>query len=120
MAGHFVPIAGQWGYKFGWALEFDKLGARKGLLRQVESLAWPQPHTVQVLLRDQDDDCFGLRMYQEGRLVEVTIPGTGRFHQPAPAHEDDEPYPSMLLRTDQDWALPEQTPEALRDTRPPW
>ncbi len=43
--------------------------------------------TVQVLLRDQDDDCFGLWMFQEDRLVEVTIPRTERFHQPAPPNE---------------------------------
>ncbi|MFD7064822.1 hypothetical protein [Streptomyces sp. NPDC059906] len=94
--------------------------ARKGLLRHLESLPWPHPHTVQVLLRDQDDDCFGLWMFQEGRLVEVTIARTERFHQPAPSNEDFEPDPGMLLRTDQNTALPEQTPEARRDTRPPW
>ncbi|MGX1480350.1 UNVERIFIED_CONTAM: hypothetical protein RKD50_009158 [Streptomyces canus] len=36
--GRFVPIAGQWGYDFGWALEFEKIHARKGLLRHLESL----------------------------------------------------------------------------------
>lgn len=55
-----------------------------------------------------------------GRLVEVPIPRTERFHQPAPPHEDFEPDPGMLLRTDQDTALPTQTPEAHRDTRSPW
>ncbi len=74
--GRFVPIAGQWGYEFGWALEFEKLRGRQGLLKHLESLPWPHPHTVQVLLRDQDDDCFGLWMFQEGRLVEVAIPRT--------------------------------------------
>ncbi|WP_435877806.1 hypothetical protein [Streptomyces anulatus] len=52
--------------------------------------------------------------------MEVTIPLTERFHQPAPSNEDFEPYPGMLLRTDQNTALPEQTPEARRDTRSPW
>lgn len=118
--GRFVPIAGQWGYTFGWALEFEKMRARKGLLKHLESLPWPHPPTVQVLLRDQDDDCFGLWMFHGDRLVEVTIPGTERFHQPAPLNEDFEPDPGMLLRTDQGHALPEQTPEAQRDTRPPW
>ncbi len=94
--------------------------ARKGLLRHLESLPWPHPHSVQVLLRDQDDDCFGLWMFHEGRLVEVTIPRTERFHQPAPPNEDFEPDPGMLLRTDQNTPLPEQTPEAVRDTRSPW
>uniref|UniRef100_UPI003C7B86A2 hypothetical protein n=1 Tax=unclassified Streptomyces TaxID=2593676 RepID=UPI003C7B86A2 len=76
--GRFVPIAGQWGYQFGWALEFEKLRGRQGLLGHLESLPWPHPHTVQVLLRDQDDDCFGLWMFQEGRLVEVTWTATAR------------------------------------------
>ncbi|NEC69927.1 hypothetical protein [Streptomyces sp. SID9727] len=118
--GRFVPIAGQWGYEFGWALEFEKMRARKGLLSHLESLPWPYPLTVQVLLRDQDDDCFGLWMFQEGRLVEVALARTERFHQPAPPTEDFEPDPGMLLRTDGHEALPRQTPEALRDTRPPW
>ncbi|MEU7702582.1 hypothetical protein ACF064_27770 [Streptomyces sp. NPDC015492] len=77
---------------------------------------------MQVLLRDQDDDCFGLWMFQEGRLVDVTIPRTERFHQPAPpaSDYDPDPDPGVLLRTDQGRPLPVQTPEALRDTRPPW
>ncbi len=104
--GRFVPIAGHWGYEFGWALEFDKMRGRQGLLRRLESL--PQPHTVQVLLRDQDDECFGLWMFQEGRLVEVTIPRTERFHRPAPPNEDFEPDLGVMLRTDQNTALPEQ------------
>lgn len=122
--GRFLPIAGQWGYEFGWALEFEKMRARKGLLKHLESLPWPWPwpcpHTVQVLLRDQDDDCFGLWMFQDGKLVEVAIPRTERFHEPAPPDEDFEPDPGVLLRTDQGRDLPDQTPAALRDTRPPW
>ncbi|MFI2034525.1 hypothetical protein ACH470_07570 [Streptomyces bottropensis] len=97
--GRFVPIAGHWGYKFGWALEFEKMRARKGLLKHLESLPWPHPHTVQVLLRDQDDDCFGLWMFQEGRLVEATIPRTERFHQPAPPNEDCHPDPGSCAPT---------------------
>lgn len=118
--GHFVPIVGQWGYDFGWALEFEKMRARKGLLRHLESLPWPYPGSVQVLLRDQDDDCFGLWMFQDGRLVEIAIPRTERFHQPAPPDEDFEPDPGLLLRTDQGRVLPEQTPEEDRDPRPAW
>ncbi|NEC07631.1 hypothetical protein [Streptomyces sp. SID7909] len=116
--GRFVPIAELWGD--GWALDFERLRARKGLLRHLESLPWPYPLTVQVLLRDNDDDCFGLWMFQDGRLVEVALPRTERFHKPAPPNEDFEPDPGMLLRTDGYEKLPEQTPEALRDTRPPW
>ncbi len=118
--GRFVPIAGHWGWEFGWALEFDKVHARTGLLKHLESLPWPHPHTVQVLLRDQDDDCFGLWMFREGRLVEFAIPHTERIHQPAPPNEDFLPDPGWLRRTDQGGARPEQTPEELRDTRSPW
>ncbi|MFD4589202.1 hypothetical protein [Streptomyces rubiginosohelvolus] len=75
---------------------------------------------MQVLLRDQDDDCFGLWMLQEGRLVEFAIPHTERIHQPAPPNEDFSPDPGRLRRTDQGNAQPEQTPEELRDTRSPW
>ncbi|MFI6985282.1 hypothetical protein ACIBSV_42880 [Embleya sp. NPDC050154] len=118
--GHFVPISGQWGFDFGWALEFDKVRARHGLLRHLESLPRPYPGTVQVLLRDQDDDCFGLWMFRDGRLVEVAIERTERFHRPAPPDERFEPAPGMLLRTDPGADLPEQTPEELRDPRPAW
>lgn len=104
--GRFVPIAGHGGYEFGWALEFEKVRARKGLLGHLESLPWPHPHSLQFLLRD--------------RLVEVAIPRTERFHQPAPPDEEFEPDPGVLLRTDQNTALPEQTPEACRDSRSPW
>ncbi|MGR7001945.1 hypothetical protein ACU686_34490 [Yinghuangia aomiensis] len=72
--GHFVPIEGQWGFDFGWALEFEKMRARKGLLEHLESLPWPRPETLQVLLRDQDDDVFGLWMFQDGKLVETPSP----------------------------------------------
>ncbi|MGC0415543.1 hypothetical protein [Embleya sp. AB8] len=118
--GHFVPIAGQWGFDFGWALEFDKVWARSGLLEHLESLPWPYPGTVQVLLRDQDDDCFGLWMFRDGKLVEAAIPGTRRFHRPAPPDEEFEPSPGMLLRTDQGGDLPDQTPEEYRDPRRAW
>ncbi|MGW5929641.1 hypothetical protein ACWF2L_25895 [Streptomyces anulatus] len=101
-------------------MEFEKMSARKGLLRHLESLPWPHPHTVQVPLRNQNDDCFGLWMFQEGQLVEVPIPRIARFHQPAPPDEDHDPGPGMLLRADQNTALPEQTSEACRDTRSPW
>ncbi|MFD5535961.1 hypothetical protein ACFWI0_31605, partial [[Kitasatospora] papulosa] len=82
--GRFVPIAGQWGYEFGWALEFEKLRGRQGLLKHLESLPWPHPHTVQVLLRDQDDDCFGLWMFQEGRGGGVGEDRGAPWRRPAP------------------------------------
>lgn len=54
--GRFVPIAGHWGYAFGWGPGVGEMRARKGLLRHLKSLPGPHPHTVQVLLHDQDDD----------------------------------------------------------------
>ncbi|MFE5509688.1 hypothetical protein ACFQ9J_03595 [Streptomyces sp. NPDC056529] len=114
--GRFVPIEGQWGYEFGWTLEFEKMRGRQGLLGHLESLPWPHPHTVQVLLRDQDDDCFGLWMLQEDRLVEVTIPRTERFHQPAPPDEDFEPDPGFVFGdATQDGAAVHVCPAAVRD-----
>lgn len=120
--GHFVPIESQWAGSFGvgWAIEFDRMRPRAGLLRDLESLPWPHPETVQVLIHDQDDDCFGLWMIHDGRLVEVPLPRTRRFHQPAPPTNEFPPDPGMLLRTDRDARLPEQTPEADRDPRPAW
>lgn len=118
--GHFVPVEGQWGFDFGWALEFEKMRARTGLLKHLESLPWPRPETVQVLLRDQDDDVFGLWMFQDGKLVEIALPRTERFHEPAPATDEYEPDPGLLLRTDTGRELPGQTPEELRDPRPAW
>ncbi|MFB7234825.1 hypothetical protein ACFCXK_08600 [Streptomyces sp. NPDC056269] len=59
-------------------------------------------------------------MFQEGRLVELTIPGTERLHRPAPPTDDFDPDPCTLVRTDQWTLLPVQTPAAFRDTRPPW
>ena len=120
--GHFVPIESQWSgsFGFGWAMEFERVRARGGLLKDLESLAWPYPGSVQVLIHDQDDDCFGLWMLHDGKLVEVDLPHTRRFHQPAPPDQSFDPDPGMLLRTDQDGALPEQTPRELRDPRPAW
>ena len=120
--GRFVPVESQWGGSFGigWATEFERMRSRSGLLRHLESLPWPRPESVQVLIHDQDDDCFGLWMIHDGRLVEVPLPRTERFHQPAPPTEEFPPYPGDLLRTDQDHDLPEQTPSDQRDPRSPW
>lgn len=93
---------------------------RTGLLRDLESLPWPHPGSVQVLIHDQDDDCFGLWMMHDGKLVEVPLPRTQRFHQPAPATHEYPPDPGMLLRTDGYCELPEQTPAPDRDPRPAW
>lgn len=119
--GRFVPIEGQWpGFGVGWATEFERMRPRSGLLRHLESLPWPCPESVQVLIHDQDDECFGLWMIHDGKLVEVPLPRTERFHQPAPLTEECPPDPGYLLRTDTGRGLPEQTPSDRRDPRSAW
>ncbi|GAA3831524.1 hypothetical protein [Streptomyces chiangmaiensis] len=120
--GWFVPVQSQWVGSFGtgWATEFERMHSRSGLLKHLESLPWPCPESVQVLIHDQDDDCFGLWMIHDGKLVEIPLPRTQRFHDPAPPNEDYPPDPGLLLRTDTGRGLPEQTPPALRDPRPAW
>ncbi|MEV5528341.1 hypothetical protein [Streptomyces prunicolor] len=120
--GRFVPIESQWGTSFGagWATEFERMRPREGLLKHLESLPWPWPESVQVLIHDEDDECFGLWMLHDGKLVEIPLPRTRRFHQPAPPTEEFPPDPGYLMRTDQERELPKQTPEHLRDPRPVW
>ncbi|MFW3474996.1 hypothetical protein ACN24M_27610 [Streptomyces microflavus] len=60
-----------------WVVQFIRHNWR-GLLSHLESLAWPEPSSVQVLVRDEDDDCFGLWMIYDGKLVEVPLPRTER------------------------------------------
>ncbi|MFF8401080.1 hypothetical protein ACF06P_05525 [Streptomyces sp. NPDC015684] len=119
--GRFEPVQGQdGGFGYGWALEFDKAHGRSGLLADLEALSWPNPLRVQVLIRDQDDDCFGLWMFHDDKLVEVPLPRTERFHEPAPPTDEFVPSPGILLRTDTHQRLPKQTPPELRDPRPAW
>jgi hypothetical protein len=120
--GRFVPIQSQWAGSFGigWATEFQRMRPRSGLLKHLESLPWPRPESVQVLIHDQDDDCFGLWMIHDGKLVEVPLPRTQRFHDPAPPDEEFPPSPGDLWRTDSHADLPEQTPKDRRDPRPAW
>ncbi|GAB2935838.1 hypothetical protein [Streptomyces mayteni] len=84
---------------FGWGAEFVRLASRSGLLRHLESLPWPRPESVQVLIHDEEDDCFGLWMMHDGRLVEIPLPRTGRFHF-EPHDERYPPDPGVLTRTD--------------------
>lgn len=120
--GRFVPIHSQWGASFGagWAAEFDKVRSRTGLLAHLESLPWSRPESVQVLIHDEEDDCFGLWMIHDGKLAEVTLPRTQRFHDPAPEDRGYAPHPGYLLRTDQGRPLPPQTAQEFRDDRPAW
>ncbi|MGW2815726.1 hypothetical protein [Streptomyces sp. NPDC001415] len=79
---------------YAWVIQFIRLNWR-GLLAHLESLPWPDPHSVQILVRDEEDSCFGLWMIYNGKLVEVPLPHTKR-----------EPYEGnsvtgVLTRTDQ-------------------
>src|SRR5437879_1012798 len=82
--GRFEPIQSRWMGSFGvgWATEFERMRSRSGLLKELESLAWPRPESVQVLIHDEEDDCFGLWMIHDGHLVEVQLPRTRRLHEP--------------------------------------
>lgn len=119
--GRFTPVDTTWGtFNHGWAMEFGNMRPRSGLLKHLESLPWPRPESVQVLIHDEEDDCFGLWMIHAGKLVEVSLPHTRRFHDPAPENEDYPPKPGYLWRTDRGFDLPEQTPSGRRDQRPAW
>lgn len=62
---------------YAWVVQFIRHNWR-GLLSHLESLSWPVPQSVQVLVRDEEDDCFGLWMMYDGRLTEVPLPRTKR------------------------------------------
>ncbi|MFJ4847487.1 MULTISPECIES: hypothetical protein [unclassified Streptomyces] len=61
-----------------WVVEFWRLNW-KGLLAHLESLPWPVPDSVQVLIHDEEDHCCGLWMVYDGRLTEVSLPRTERY-----------------------------------------
>lgn len=60
-----------------WIIQFYR-NNWSGLLSHLESLPWPNPESVQVLIHDENDDCFGLWMIFDGKLVEVPLPRTHR------------------------------------------
>ncbi|WP_410585685.1 hypothetical protein [Amycolatopsis sp. lyj-108] len=66
---------------YTWVIQFIRHNWR-GLLAHLESLPWPDPASLQVLVHDEDDDCFGLWMLYDGGLKEVELPRTSR--RPAP------------------------------------
>ncbi|MFF8944399.1 hypothetical protein ACF1A5_19435 [Streptomyces sp. NPDC014864] len=101
---HAMAPGGNWG--FGWGAEFVRVGSRSGLLKHLESLPWPRPESVQVLIHDEEDDCFGLWMIHDGRLVEIPLPRTRRYWS-GPHDDEFPPDPGILARTDHgsvDWA----------------
>ncbi|WP_030162965.1 hypothetical protein, partial [Streptomyces sp. NRRL S-244] len=62
---------------YAWVIQFMRHNWH-GLLPHLESLPWPNPESVQVLVRDEEDSCFGLWMIYGGSLVEVSLPHTKR------------------------------------------
>ncbi|MQY23134.1 hypothetical protein [Nocardia macrotermitis] len=80
---------------YTWVVQFHRLNWG-GLLPLLESLAWPNPESVQVLVRDEEDDCFGLWMLFDGKLVEVQLPRTRR--DPLPGDS----VTGVLTRTDRE------------------
>lgn len=75
-----------------WVIQFERRNW-KSLLATLGSLPWPDPYSVQVLIHDEEDDCFGLWMIYAGKLVEVPIPLTvRRSYSPSPT--------GVLVRTD--------------------
>ncbi|MFG2840149.1 hypothetical protein ACGFYE_34705 [Streptomyces zaomyceticus] len=88
--GCFVQIP--W-FVGGWHIEFGRSYQRRGVLKDLESLPWNDPASVQVMLHDEDDDLFGLWMFRDGVLVEVGIPGTQRVHTAAPLWDVDPGFP---------------------------
>lgn len=105
--GSFTPIGS--GSIGGWAGEFERMRPRSGLLKHLESLPWPKPESVQVLIHDEEDDCFGLWMIHDGRLVEVPIARTRRYWS-RPPNEEFPPDPGVLARTD---TRPDDWPEEI-------
>ncbi|MER7692096.1 hypothetical protein [Streptomyces sp. NPDC097610] len=105
-SGQFTDIGhGMFG---GWAIEFARRIRWIGLLEHLESQPWPSPHSVQVLIHDEEDDCFGLWMMHDGRLVEVPLPRTSRyFWRDHYTGEVDPDSPGILMRTDKSGGSPE-------------
>lgn len=74
-AGSGVPSPSEECYL--WVIQFERINWT-GLFAHLESLPWPEPWSVQVLVRDEEDDCFGLWMLYDGKLTEVPLPRTRR------------------------------------------
>ncbi|MFB7614652.1 hypothetical protein [Kitasatospora sp. NPDC056181] len=115
--GQFTPLNLFVG---GWVIEFERMRPRTGLLKHLESLPWPDPGKVQVLIHDEEDDCFGLWMIHDGRLLEVPLPRTRRFHPAAPPTDEFPPSPGYLWRTDAGIPPPDGLSAERQDPRPAW
>ncbi|MCY0931682.1 hypothetical protein OTB20_36980 [Streptomyces sp. H27-H1] len=104
----------------GWGMEFNRQNTRSGLLKHLESLPWPKPESVQVLIHDEEDDCFGLWMLHDGALVEVGLPRVQRYHRRAPDLDEFSPSPGYLWRTDTGVVVPAGLSTERSDPRPAW
>jgi hypothetical protein len=62
---------------YAWVIQFYRHNWT-GLLSRLESIPWPDPYSVQVLVHDEEDDCFGLWMLYDGKLTEIPLPHTQR------------------------------------------
>ncbi|MFG2847027.1 hypothetical protein ACGF12_28215 [Kitasatospora sp. NPDC048296] len=73
---------------------------------------------MQVLIHDEEDDCFGLWMMRDGVLAEVPLPGYRRLHPPAPATDEFPPGPGLLWRTET--AIPAGFSTSRQERRSAW
>ena len=67
---------------------------RQPLLDALEALPWEDQLSVQVLIRSQEDDCWGLWMFVDGRLQELQLPNAVRV----PATEYGQAWRRQLIR----------------------
>ncbi|MFC8717999.1 hypothetical protein [Kitasatospora sp. NPDC057198] len=114
-SGEFAHLGGTF---YGWFVEYDHVRPRSGLFRYLESLPWPHPESVQVLAHDEEDDCFGLWMIQDGVLTEVPLPNHRRLYPPCPSGEACPPSPGLLWRTAT--PVPDGYHTSPQDPRRPW
>ncbi|WP_410871317.1 hypothetical protein [Nocardia sp. A7] len=61
-----------------WVIQFYRHNWT-GLLKHLAGLDWPDPYSVQVLIRDEEDDCFGLWMLLGGKMTEIPLVSTERI-----------------------------------------
>ncbi|MCQ6553621.1 hypothetical protein NPS70_10485 [Streptomyces sp. C10-9-1] len=76
---------------------------------------------MQVLIHDEEDDCFGLWMIHDGELVETPLPRTRRAYRSGPHKDGFPPDPGILSRTDSHpVAWPEEGGDGDRSRPPAW